>query len=337
VLAPAVVLLALVLVTTIPIQLLVIMLLALIPRFGRITRIVALLSYYLVLEGLALVVLFGLWIASGFGYALQRPFFQKAHYRLAGWILGELFRFARWSLRLTIHYTGADIDHVAPGAPLIIASRHAGPGDSFILVNTLINGVRREPRIVLKDTLQWDPTIDVLMNRLPMVFLTPTPFSDRDTRVHGSEPTKRIAHMAMDMDKDDALVVFPEGGNFSPNRRDSRIRQLKDGGYADLADRAASMRNLLAPRPGGLFAAVDAKPDAGLVFVGHTGLEQFDSLKQLWQALPMNKTLVMNSWYVAPQDIPAGKAERVEWLFDWWERIDAWIEATDINTNPTNN
>ena len=51
--------------------------------------------------------------------------------------------------------------------------RHAGPGDSFVLVHALVNWFDREPRIVLKDMLQWDPAVDVLLNRLPNRFITP--------------------------------------------------------------------------------------------------------------------------------------------------------------------
>jgi hypothetical protein len=30
---------------------------------------------------------------------------------------------------------------------------------------------------------------------------------------------------------------------------------------------------------------------------------------------------------VPHDEIPTGRDERIEWLFGWWERIDAWVEA----------
>ena len=33
----------------------------------------------------------------------------------------------------------------------------------------------------------------------------------------------------------------------------------------------------------------------------------------------------MRWWQVRRQDIPAGREERIDWLFDWWERIDQWV------------
>ena len=40
-----------------------------------------------------------------------------------------------------------------------------------------------------------------------------------------------------------------------------------------MAVRAEAMTNVLAPRPGGVLAALDAAPDADVVLVAHTGLD----------------------------------------------------------------
>ena len=42
--------------------------------------------------------------------------------------------------------------------PLLVLCRHAGPGDSLLLVRTLVTVAALRPRIVLKDALQLDPT-----------------------------------------------------------------------------------------------------------------------------------------------------------------------------------
>jgi hypothetical protein len=56
---------------------------------------------------------------------------------------------------------------------MIVLCRHAGPGDSLLLLETLMNRDHlRRPRVVLKDTLQLDPLVDVYLNRLPSRFLT---------------------------------------------------------------------------------------------------------------------------------------------------------------------
>ena len=40
----------------------------------------------------------------------------------------------------------------------------------------------------------------------------------------------------------------------------------------------------------------------------------------------MDKRIIMRWWQVPRDEIPTGRDERIEWLFGWWERIDAWIE-----------
>jgi len=52
-----------------------------------------------------------------------------------------------------------------------VLSRHAGPGDSFLLIHQLLSVYGRRPRVVMKAALQFDPSLDVLGNRLPNVFI----------------------------------------------------------------------------------------------------------------------------------------------------------------------
>jgi hypothetical protein len=55
--------------------------------------------------------------------------------------------------------------------PVIVLSRHAGPGDSFLLVHQLLSVYQRRPRVVMKASLQLDPSVDIVGNRLPNVFI----------------------------------------------------------------------------------------------------------------------------------------------------------------------
>ncbi len=94
-----------------------------------------------------------------------------------------------------------------------------------------------------------------------------------------------------------------------------------------MARRAEAMTHVLAPRPGGFIAALDGAPDADVVLVAHTGLDHMLTVGDVWRELPMDKKIVMRWWQVPREEIPAGRDERIEWLFGWWERIDEWVEA----------
>src|SRR6185295_18972535 len=58
----------------------------------RALRVLWMVEVYLALEVVALAVLLGLWIGSGFGWGLRRPGFQRLHYSLTGRYLRILYR-----------------------------------------------------------------------------------------------------------------------------------------------------------------------------------------------------------------------------------------------------
>ncbi|MFF5234441.1 1-acyl-sn-glycerol-3-phosphate acyltransferase [Dactylosporangium sp. NPDC000521] len=281
----------------------------------RALRVTWMLAVYLLLEAVALVVLFGLWVGSGFGWKLRGPRFQRIHYALTGRFLHVLYDQARWALGVKVAVVGTDPDVAAPGRPELVFCRHAGPGDSFLLIHALVNWFDREPRIVLKHTLQWDPVIDVMLNRLPNLFLTDG----------GGDPS-HVARLATGLDDNDVLVLFPEGGNFTPTRRERAIQRLRDLGLHAMAERAARLRHVLAPRPGGTLAALDAAPGAGVIWVAHTGLDKLLTAGDVWRHLPLDLTITMRWWSVDAAEVPAGHEQRVDWLYEWWARIDTWID-----------
>ena len=121
----------------------------------------------------------------------------------------------------------------------------------------------------------------------------------------------------------DIVVGTPEGGNFSPYRRRRAIERLRAAGLHRMADRAEAMRHAIAPRPGGLLAAIDAAPAAGVDFIAHTGPERVVTVGDVWRELPMDKHIVMRHWFVPPQDIPTDRDERIEWLYESWAQIDS--------------
>jgi 1-acyl-sn-glycerol-3-phosphate acyltransferase len=289
-----------------------------VPGRLRPLRILWVAIVYLTCEAVLLVVMFGLWLASGCGWRLRTPYFEGIHYDLVQGTMWVIFREARRVLRLRIETEGPAPD-AHPGVPILVCCRHAGPGDSFVLIHTLMSWYDREPRVVLKDTLAWDPMIDVILNRIPARFISPNP-------KQGVGQERQIAALATGLDANDAFVIFPEGGNFTPARRQRAIDRLRRLGMERMAQRAEQMIHVLAPRPGGLIAALDAAPDADVVLVAHTGLDHLVSVGDIWRELPMDKRIVMRWWQVPRAEIPAGREERIDWLFGWWERVDEWIE-----------
>ena len=319
VLGPAVILLTVLALTTLPVVLLAAVALStVLPGRWRVLRLTWMALLYLVLESLALVALFALWVASGFGWRIRSPRFQLAHYAIVRWYLQVLY----WECRRVLHVRVA-VEGPPPtsydGRPLLILSRHAGPGDSFLVVHALVNWYAREPRIVLKNTLQWDPAIDVVLNRLPNRFIRPQPGRA------GALVEAQVGELSRNLDDNDAFVIFPEGGNFTEHRRKRAIERLRRKGHIDEAEKAERLQHVLAPKPGGVLAALTEARDADVVFVAHTGVEHMTTVLDVWRELPMDRVVEMRWWIVPAAEVPVGREERIGWLYAWWGTIDEWI------------
>jgi 1-acyl-sn-glycerol-3-phosphate acyltransferase len=277
---------------------------------------------WLALESVTLSACLALWVASGFGDRLRSEPYQERHYAIMRWFLSTLFRVAKRVFRLTVEVEEPALTSEEAAArltrPVIVLSRHAGPGDSFLLVHNLLNRYRRRPHIVMKAALQFDPGLDVVINRLPNAFVTPR--RGADTMI-----IQAIERLAAGLGPTGALVIFPEGANFTPRRRLRAIRRLEQREMVEEAARARAMRYLLPPRPGGALAAIAAAPTADVIFVAHTGLDHLITVGDIWNSLPMEQTLKARWWRVPAEEVPRGREAQTRWLYEWWARIDTWI------------
>jgi 1-acyl-sn-glycerol-3-phosphate acyltransferase len=319
------------------------------PR-SRLLRVTYLALAWSLGEMAAMTALLGLWIASGFGGWLDTEPYQAGHYAVMNWFLDLVYRAAQRACGLRVSVTGADSvsgpEPVSGGAggassgvpgdrPLIVLSRHAGAGDSLLLVHHLLSVCGRRPRVVMKATLQLDPSLDIVSNRVPNAFLRSG--GKRGGRFGGertgfrSERTEQVRRLAAGLKPGGALLIFPEGGNWTPLRWRRAIDRLRRHGHTDLAARAAAMPNVLPPREGGAFAALAACPEADVIVVAHAGLDRWVSIRDIWHSLLTDVEARATWWYVPSEDVPrdASHDAQVKWLYDWWERVDAWI--TDSN------
>lgn len=296
------------------------------PRPGRM-RVLRLLFFalaWLFADTAALFMCLGLWIASGFGGRLRTEPYQARHYAIMRWFLDLVYGAAERAFGLRVEVDEPELTQAELAArlarPVIVLSRHAGPGDSFLLVRHLLSVYGRRPRVVMKATMQLDPGLDVVANRLPNVFI-------QHSRTGERLFVEQIERLADGLDDAGALVIFPEGGNWTPSRWERGIMRLEQLGRRDLAARAREMPNLLAPRSGGAFTAIAACPGADVIFVAHAGLDRLVSVGDVWRNLPVNQTIRAKWWRIPVDDVPRDldREAQLLWLYDWWQRIDAWI------------
>jgi 1-acyl-sn-glycerol-3-phosphate acyltransferase len=268
-----------------------------------------------------------LWLLSGFGAAMRTSRIRDLHYRLLRFFVHGL---AEHVLTLL------DID-VAPSPspdaeralerdrPLLFFSRHAGPADTVLLIDLLLTRYHREPSVVFKQALMFDPSIDLIGHRLPHAVLD---VSDPE----GCEA--QIENVTEALGPRGVLVLFPEGGNFTPERRRQSLRKLRRKGRRREAAAGEAMSHVLPPHPTGALAALRANPDADVIFGAHTGLGTAAFPRELWRDTPIGATLKARMWLAPAVDRPTDPDEQVEWLYAWWKRLDTWLDGEGETSSP---
>jgi 1-acyl-sn-glycerol-3-phosphate acyltransferase len=276
------------------------------------TRFAAFALCFAATEAGMLVALFLLWLASGFGLLMQSRRLRSAHYALMrGWL-----RCLSWAAIRLLGLRIEIVDRAEPRpGPILVFGRHAGAGNSLMMARTLMLAYGRRPRVVMIADLQWDPVIDVMCHRLPSLFI------ERSERF-----VEAIGDLARGMDDDEAFVLYPEGHDFTEKLRLRAIAHLRKDGYLAAAEQAEEMARVLPPRHRGPLAAILAAPEADVVMFAHTTLEELGTFRYLYRQLPLARPVKARYWRIPAAEVPHEQEALIPWLFDWWKRIDKWIE-----------
>lgn len=272
-----------------------------------------------------LLALGALWLGTGFGTRMAGQRSQRLHLRLLAWFVHEAA--GRFTTLLDVDVdpqpTPEAAAALAADRPLLFFSRHAGPGDTMLLVDLLISHYDRDPSVVFKQALIIEPCVDLLAHRLPHAILDT---SDPE------ECAARIAEVSAELGPRGVLVLFPEGGNFTPERRRHALRSLRRKHRNREAEAGEKMAHVMPPHPTGAIAALQGNPDVDVVFAAHTGLGLGAFLSELWRELPIGRTLTARMWLAPAHERPEDPRELTEWLYARWRRLDDWIESQGQET-----
>ena len=279
--------------------------------------------WYLAWEVAAVLAAVGLWVATGFGRRTHSEWSQARHAALqAAWVTSILGA-AQRILDLDLDVEGSDClvpdaDAHSAGAPLIVLCRHASMVDTLVPAKLLFDQGYRV-RYVLKDELLWDPALDIIGHRLPNCFI------DRSSPDMAAE-IDGIGALAAGAGPNEALVIFPEGTRWSPEKRERAIARLRETEPAR-AERAERLVATMPPRAAGTLALLAGRPDADVVIVSHTGLEGLAGPGAALRLLPLRRPMQVSLRRIARSDVPDGAAAQTAWLLDQWDQVDAWIRA----------
>lgn len=203
-------------------------------------------------------------------------------------------------------------DEIPRDVPVIVVSRHCGPGDSVLVAWLLAIEYQLRVHVVLKRILQCEPVLDFASDLGCLCFL------DR-----GGRARQQIHDLAASLDGGQALLLFPEGANFSWPRWRSAIARLRATGRLRSARHALQQSHTLPPRSGGAAAAVTGAPNANVLVLTHNGFCSDGRARPWWQ-LPIHRQLLVRTVLIPAVRLP--QPDRLgPWLERIWTQVDAWV------------
>ncbi|MDH3625664.1 MAG: 1-acyl-sn-glycerol-3-phosphate acyltransferase [Myxococcales bacterium] len=263
---------------------------------------------YLTIELMGLTVAAAIYLVTPGNIAKR----QELFFPLYCWWGTALFSAIARVLSLSVEVKGQEL--VLPGHVLVFI-RHASIIDTALPLVFLSDAKGLRLRYVFKRELLVDPCIDVAGHVWPNYFI------DR-----GGDPQEELAgvrKLAEDLG-DEGVLLYPEGTRFTERKKAIAIERLART-HPDLVPIAESFKHCLPPKPGGALTLMDAAPEADILFVAHRGLEGLAEINDLLSGDVVGKKVQIQIWRVPAAEIPKGE-ERRQWLFEWWKRIDDFVD-----------
>jgi len=271
----------------------------------------------LVMHLVGITGLFAVWIFSGRIIGRGHRRFERMSLALETWWAGSAYRMAERVFRME---TTVENPEAVAGGPLILFPRHASIVDVLLPIIFVAGPERMHLRYVMKRAVLWDPIVDVFGHR------EPTAFVKRGTKDHAPQ-IAAVRHLMDALRPEDGVVVFPEGTRFTEAKRARILDKLEARDPASW-ERAKKLKHLLPPHTGGPFAVIDHdEVGADIVFMAHTGLEGANHLRDFFEGSLLDARVRVRFFRVPVSEVPEDPEARLVWLYDQWDRVDAFIDA----------
>ena len=265
----------------------------------------------LVIQCVALLYLQGSWIYSLFLEPARRA---EVHRKVEIFFIPKTIALAEIIYGMDIEME--DVDCCFPG-PIFLFSRHASILDTILPIKLLGQAHGMGMRIVQKAELLWHPVVDVASHRMPRAFVKRGTGNAKSQAAH-------MQHLLKGITSNQALVVFPEGSRFSPEKKSKIVDKLSKSNPV-AAKRANELLHVLPARPAGACALIESRPDIDVVFLAHTGLEGANRLEDFVAGALYKRKVRMKFWRVPASEIPQDDDARAEWLHGEWSKLDRWV------------
>jgi 1-acyl-sn-glycerol-3-phosphate acyltransferase len=283
-------------------------------RWSR-ARTVGFLMLFLACEVVGVVAAAVVWMSTFGGRIVSHQRYLDYNAACQRWWSEALLRgtFRLFSIGLEV-----EGQEVAASAPFLLLVRHVSTADTVLAASLVANHHRILLSYVVKRELLWDPCLDIFGHRLPVAYI------DRH-RQGGEAAAAGIADLARSAAGRTGVLIYPEGTRFSEAKRAHYIRRLRETGKPELAEMAEGMKHVIAPRPRGVLALLEAAPQLDIVVLAHLGLEGASSFSEFFAGGLVDQRVRVKLWRISCSEIPTENRER--WLFDRWAEVDNWVAS----------
>ncbi|MEM6484015.1 MAG: 1-acyl-sn-glycerol-3-phosphate acyltransferase [Pseudomonadota bacterium] len=202
------------------------------------------------------------------------------------------------------------------GGPALLLPRHASIADTILPVTYFAQPFKTHLRYIMKRELLFDPCLDLFGNRLPNVFVGRSG-QDTERAVAG------IRELTASLGENEGVLIYPEGTRFSREKHDALKR--KGNQQPKLVGQLERWPDLLPPRLGGTLAMLEANPGRDLLFMAHVGFEGSSHFQNLINGSWRRAQVHLEFWRIPFAQIPSGRDELKQFLFEQWDRMQATI------------
>lgn len=279
------------------------------------TRALLFVSHYAFCQVWASVGLLLIWLFSGAWLGIGQERMVDWTWRIEYlWVKA----FGAGTLRIWNIRPNFEFDYEFTDRPVILFVRHASIADTFIPLLYVSVPFDLRLRLVLKRELEWDPCIDIAINRMQQLFV-------RRGSGDSEKEVLAIGKLIEDVGPREGIIIFPEGTRYSEAKKARILDKLEEAGETEILEHAQKYQRVLPPRMAGPLALLESNPGADAVFCAHTGLEKSSSFRESFNGGLVNTKVHIRFWGVPFEDIPTDAAARQTWLLEEWKKVDDFI------------
>jgi 1-acyl-sn-glycerol-3-phosphate acyltransferase len=286
-------------------------------RFAT-TRFVGFAGVYLWCTTLPLIGLFFSWVVCGTWAGASWDRIRRHGYWFQRLWARGLYHGGELTLGVTTEVDDSEFPRSARG-PFLVFIRHTSLADTMLPLVVIRHRRDLPLRYVIKRELLVEPAIDVAGQRIPNAFV-------RRSGNDLSKEVEQVRKLARDLKEGEGVLIYPEGTRFSPKKQAERLAAIETKDPERFA-RVRSLTRLLPMRLGGPLALLEERPDADVLFVGHTGFEAVSSFERMLNGALVGQTVKVQIRRVPNAAIPREPEARAAWLDAEWAKMDRWVDG----------